>query len=279
MTHSAADETRTAVREHYGKVAENSGARGCAPGCCASSDPNASLSLGYSAEELALAPEGANLGLGCGNPHAIASMGEGETVLDLGSGAGFDCFLAAQRVGAKGRVIGVDMTPEMIAKARANAGKVGATNVEFRLGEIEHLPLADASVDVVLSNCVINLSPSKAEVFREAFRVLRAGGRVAISDVLATRPIPAHLRSTELALASCVGGAIEVGALEQMLISAGFSEIRITPRPESRAFIEQWLPGSGAEDYIVSATIEARKAVSSKSCCGPACCTPGAGQP
>jgi len=278
MTQSAADETRTAVRQHYGKVAQNSGARGCAPGCCGSTDPSSSRALGYSAEELELAPEGANLGLGCGNPHAIASLGEGETVLDLGSGGGFDCFLASKRVGEKGRVIGVDMTPEMVTKARTNAGKVGASNVEFRLGEIEHLPLADASVDVVLSNCVINLSPSKAEVFREAFRVLRAGGRLAISDVVATRAIPAHLRSTELSLASCVGGAIEVGELEGMLSSAGFSEIRLTPRPESRAFIEQWLPGSGAEDYIVSATIEAKKPAGAQSCCGPACCTPGARQ-
>ncbi|MBN1611899.1 MAG: arsenite methyltransferase, partial [Polyangiaceae bacterium] len=170
------DEVRAAVRDRYGKVAkqESSGCC-CSPGCCAPA-PDASLSLGYSPEDLDSVPEGANLGLGCGNPQAIAALHVGETVLDLGAGGGFDCFLAAKQVGAKGRVIGVDMTPEMVQKARANARQAAAQNVDFRLGEIEHLPVADGEVDVILSNCVINLSPDKEAVFGEAFRVLKPGG-------------------------------------------------------------------------------------------------------
>ncbi len=276
MTQSR-DEVRNTVREHYGKVAQSNGTLGCAPGCCApGAKPGSSLALGYSESDLNAVPEGADLGLGCGNPQAIASLRSGETVLDLGSGAGFDCFLASKQVGATGSVIGVDMTPEMVTKARENARKVGATNVEFRLGEIERLPVSDASVDVILSNCVINLSPSKREVFQEAFRVLRPGGRLAISDVVATGPIPEHLRSSVIALSGCVSGAAEVSQIETWLAEAGFEAIGVQPKPESRAFIADWLPGSGVEQHVVSATIEARKPEASKSCCGPSCCQKGA---
>ena len=170
-------------------------------------------------------------------------------------------------------VIGVDMTPQMVAKARDNARRVGATNVEFRLGEIEHLPLADNTVDVILSNCVINLSPNKPDVFREAFRVLKAGGRLAISDVVATTPIPAHFRTSAAALSGCIGGAIDAAELEAMLREAGFDAIRLQPREESRAFIKDWMPGSGIENYIVSATIEAKKPGPASDCCGPECCS------
>ena len=277
MLSSSSDEVRDTVREHYGKVAESaeSAAACCAPGCCGAT-PSASSALGYSPAQLASVPDGANLGLGCGNPQAIAALRAGETVLDLGSGGGFDCFLAAQQVGAAGRVIGVDMTPQMITKARSNARKIGATNVEFRLGEIEHLPLQDSSVDAILSNCVINLSPSKADVFKEAFRVLRAGGRMAISDVVATAEVPERFRGTEAALTGCIGGAARVADLERMLAEAGFTDVVVQPRLESRAFIKDWMPGTGIEDYIASATVQAIKPASARSCCGPDCCSTGA---
>ncbi len=209
--------------------------------------------------ELAAVPDGANLGLGCGNPQAIAAMQPGEVILDLGSGAGFDCFLAAQQVGPTGRVIGVDMTHEMLAKARENAAKVGATNVEFRLGELEHLPVADNTVDVAISNCVINLVPDKAQVFRETFRVLKPGGRVAISDVVNKTPLSAELKTDTALLCGCVAGAAPVDELSGWLRDAGFVDIEITPKPESREVIATWAPGRGIEDYVVSAMIEARK--------------------
>jgi SAM-dependent methyltransferase len=227
--------------------------------------------LGYSAEELAQLPEGADMGLGCGNPQVIASLRPGETMLDLGAGGGFDCFLAARVVGPTGRVIGVDMTPEMVTLARANARKVNATNVEFRLGEIEHLPVADGSVDVILSNCVINLSPDKPAVFREAFRVLRVGGRLAISDVVATAPIPPELRTQAAALAGCISGAAPIDDVRRMLSEAGFTSIEIKIAPRSAEIVGSWL--AGAERFIASATIEARRgAEKPRACCEPGCC-------
>ncbi len=195
--------------------------------------------------------------MGCGNPQAIAELKPGETVLDLGSGGGFDCFLAAKQVGPTGTVIGVDMTGEMIERARENAKKAATANVEFRLGEIEHLPVADETVDVILSNCVINLSPDKPAVFRDAFRVLKRGGRLAISDIVATAPLPEEVRNDVELHVGCMAGAATTDELRSMLTEAGFAEIRIAPQEESLALIREWLPESNLADYVVSATIEA----------------------
>ena len=200
------------------------------------------------------------MGLGCGNPQAIASLQEGEVVLDLGSGGGFDCFLAAKAVGKTGRVIGVDMTPEMISKARENAAKSELNNVEFRLGEIEALPVADEAVDVVMSNCVINLSPEKPKVFKEVFRILRHGGRLAITDVVATATLPEDVRNNLELHAGCIAGAALITKLESMLEDAGFINIQIKPIEASRTLIDQWFEGMSIGDYVVSATIEAVKA-------------------
>lgn len=264
MLDSEREEIRQAVRDKYGSVAQATDT-GC--GCSISSCCNpgdVSVALGYSPEQLTAAPEGANMGLGCGNPHAIASLKEGETVLDLGSGGGFDCFLAAQAVGETGRVIGVDVTPEMVSKARQNVASVGFKNIEFRLGEIENLPVADASVDVIISNCVINLSPEKPRVFREALRVLKPGGRLAISDVVATAQLPDEMKKDLALYAGCVAGAASIDELEDMLRKAGFTHIRIQPKDESREFIRDWAPGMRVEDFVVSAAIEAVK---------PCCCS------
>jgi arsenite methyltransferase len=221
-------EVRKIVREEYGRVAR-AGSCGCGPGCCGagSSADSVSLGVGYTPDDLRSVPEGANLGLGCGNPIALASLVEGETVLDLGSGAGFDCFLAAQRVGSSGRVIGVDMTPDMLERARGNARKAGVGNVEFRLGEIEHLPVADASVDVVISNCVINLSPDKQQVFAEAFRALRPGGRLMVSDIVVTRPLPEAICRSEALYSACLSGALLKDEYLGCIRDAGFEDILV----------------------------------------------------
>ncbi|MFA7330248.1 MAG: arsenite methyltransferase [Candidatus Delongbacteria bacterium] len=256
------DQVRGAVRERYAKIATLQGGSCCGGGSsCCSVDEMAATSahLGYSSAELEAVPAGSNLGLGCGNPQAIAALQPGETVLDLGSGAGFDCFLAARQVGAEGRVIGVDMTPDMLSRARANAEEGGYANVDFRLGEIEHLPVADGSVDVILSNCVINLSPDKGQVFREAHRVLKPGGRLAISDVVALQALPEALRHDLDAYGGCVAGAAQVGEVEELLRAVGFRDVQVRVKEESRAFIQEWFPGSGAEAYVASATIEARR--------------------
>jgi ubiquinone/menaquinone biosynthesis C-methylase UbiE len=215
--------------------------------------------MGYSEDDVTTVPEGANMGLGCGNPQAIASLQPGETVLDLGSGGGFDCFLAAKAVGPEGHVIGVDMTPDMISKARENATKSRDRNVEFRLGEIEHLPVADGSVDVIISNCVINLSPEKPRVYKEMFRALKSGGRIAISDIVATAPLPDDMRQDLELHAGCVAGASQIAEIETMLEQAGFVEIAVKPVEASRELIRQWAPDRPFADFIVSATIEAKK--------------------
>jgi arsenite methyltransferase len=284
------EKVRQAVREGYGKIATSEAGCGCGSGggvsCCGSNAADsAQLAkyVGYSAEELAALPQGANIGLSCGNPNALAALQPGEVVLDLGSGGGFDVFIAGRKVGATGRAIGVDMTPEMLAKARKNLGpyreRSGMDNVEFRLGEIEHLPLLDSSVDVVISNCVINLSPDKAQVWREIARVLKPGGRVALSDLALLRPLPAEISQMVEALIGCVAGAVLVSETERMAREAGLTEIRLNPKKDYVVAMTDWndplykkiidhLPtGTGPGDYITSLEVTAWKPAKAK-CCG-----------
>ena len=278
MNHKQADEIRQNVRNSYSEVAEASNSGDCCgeqSSCCGVSSDAAintlvSTRLGYSEGDLDSVPDGADMGLGCGNPRAIASIKPGETVLDLGSGGGFDCFLAAAETGESGHVIGVDMTPTMVSKARNNADKGHYSQVEFRLGEIEYLPLANDTVDVIISNCVINLSPDKKRVFSEAFRVLKNGGRLAISDVVASTELPQEIRDDLQLYSGCMAGASHIRELEQILADSGFTDIRIAPKDESKEFIKDWAPGRGVEEYVVSATIEAVKPGSG--CCATGCC-------
>lgn len=252
-------EVRTAVRERYGRIAtESTGCCGPDDTTCGSSGQH-STQLGYDPIDFEAIAGEANLNLGCGNPTAIASLDPGETVLDLGSGGGFDCFLAAREVGPSGRVIGVDMTPEMVEQARDNVAANEADLVEFRLGEIEHLPVADASVDVIISNCVINLSVDKPQVFREAYRVLRPDGRLAIADVVLSAEPPADVEVDLASITACVGGAVSTQRLEASIRDAGFVDVSIEPQADSEAFISEWSDERDLSEYLVSATIEGRK--------------------
>lgn len=258
------DEIRQAVRQQYGRVAEDKETRDncCAPACCGGSTKHVqalSQSLGYTAEDVGVAPPGANMGLGCGNPQAIAALKAGESVLDLGSGGGFDCFLAARQVGDMGQVIGVDMTPEMVSKARVHAEQGGYANVEFRLAEIENLPVADGTIDVVISNCVINLSPHKSRVFSEAYRVLKPGGRLAMTDIVTYTELPAAIREDMSLYTGCMGGASVIEEVEAMLQANGFVNIRVSAKQESKTFIQDWAPERDMAEYVVAATIEAIK--------------------
>lgn len=257
------------VREAYGKIAQ--GQEGCGCGTCGPDAKEFAKSIGYSEGELAVIPDEANLALSCGNPTGLASLKEGEVVLDLGSGAGFDCFLAATQVGPKGKVIGVDMTPEMIEKARSNAKKNGVENVEFRLGEIENLPVRDNSVDVVISNCVINLSADKPRVFQEVYRVLKPGGRIAISDIALLKELPAKIRESIEAYVGCVGGAILIDEYKKIVEAAGLKDVRGTVTgssacidlnsedPIGRAILDGLGDINALKGYVVSACVEGYK--------------------
>lgn len=259
------EDVKKEVRDAYGRVVESSNQnKSCGNGrsCCgvsAKPDPSYSQELGYTKDELESAPVGSNMGLGCGNPQAIASLKSGEFVLDLGAGGGFDAFLAARKVGPNGKVYGVDMTPEMLGTARANAARDGYKNVEFLLGEIEHLPLPNGTVDVIISNCVINLSTNKEQVFKESFRVLKDGGRLAISDMVAYKPLPPEMINNKELYCNCISGAIPISDLKRILSDAGFTDIVIETQENSRMFIKDWVPGSDAENYVISAKIKAVK--------------------
>lgn len=286
-----AQAVRDAVRGGYAKIAGGGG-----DGCCRSGGASCSSGprdaaqlargLGYSVEELEALPDGANLGLSCGNPAALAALQPGEVVLDLGSGGGFDIFIAGRKVGATGRAIGVDMTPEMLGKARGNIvhyrEATGLDNVEFRLGEIEHLPVADSSVDAIISNCVINLSPEKPQVWREIARVLKPGGRVAMSDIALLKPLPPEVLKMIEALVGCVAGAVLVSDTERMAREAGLADVVLKSKPGYvqamtsfedplyRKIVEQLPAGAKPGDYITSLEVQARKA--GGACCGDDCC-------
>lgn len=261
-TPTEAMDPRTVVREKYGAVAAGI-ANSC--GCCQGPvDAESVLAqLGYTAEQAAAIPDGANLGLGCGNPIAHARLQPGEVVLDLGSGGGIDCFLAAREVGASGQVIGVDMTSAMIERARGTAKRIGATNVEFRLGEIEHLPVADASVDVIISNCVVNLSPEKSQVFHEALRVLKPGGRLMVSDLVLTRTLPPELLSNVELYVGCVSGAAQKQEFLDLMVNAGFEQAEIVEERGYEVGVDTLAPGSPEREAfsaVVSVKVRATKA-------------------
>jgi arsenite methyltransferase len=266
MDNDHKESIRKQVSDHYARVAEQGEniCRGVRGVCCGQSPINISSSdlasgVGYTAREIGQIPAEANLGLGCGNPLVISGIKEGETVLDLGCGAGLDSLLAARWVGEKGHVIGVDLTEEVIRKARENARLSGYKNVEFRFGEIERLPIPDNSIDVIMSNCAINLSPDKRRVYAEAFRVLRPGGRLGIFDVVATAPLPDEIKTDLSAYINCVAGAAPVDELKNIMRATGFESIKIDLKEKSREFIREWMPGKGAEKYVVSAAITAAK--------------------
>ncbi len=243
------------VKERYGAIAAGSRQGCCGESSCCDATATVAERIGYGAEDLAAVPEGANLGLGCGNPIALASIRPGETVLDLGSGAGFDAFLAAARVGPTGRVIGVDMTPEMVEKARANAAAGGYANVEFRLGDIESLPVDDASIDLAISNCVLNLVPDKARAFREVVRVLKPGGRVAISDIVLDRELPEALRGNEEAYCSCVSGAISRQDYLAGLAAAGLREVRVVSEADAAPLLAGDCCGNGMAGSLLAGVV------------------------
>jgi ubiquinone/menaquinone biosynthesis C-methylase UbiE len=280
LTDEQNDSVRKLVREGYTKIAQETSAGCCSPGvsCCNSAPQDAdklARELGYTVEELKALPEGANMGLSCGNPAALAALKPGETVLDLGSGGGFDVFIAGRKVGATGRAIGVDMTPEMLGKARRNIAhyrkETGLDNVEFRLGEIEHLPVADNSVDAIISNCVINLSPDKLQVWREMARVLKPGGRVAVSDMALVKPLPPEVLKLVEALVGCVAGAALVSDTERMAREAGLTDIVLKSNPGYVEAMTDWNgqlykeivanlpPGTKPSAYVTSLEIQARK--------------------
>ena len=272
----SSEQIRETVRTGYAAIAIGQQSSCCSSPRCGHVDPTRlAQAVGYDAESLAKLPDGANMGLSCGNPVAVAALQEGQVVLDLGSGGGFDVFQAGEKVKASGRVIGVDMTPEMLSKARKNIEHyrqhTGLDNVEFRLGEIEHLPVPDNSIDVVLSNCVINLSPDKPQVWREVFRVLKPGGKVSVSDLALLKPLPGKLQEMAAALVGCVAGAVLVEETRGMMERIGFKSIVLTPKPDYvrnmlewndplyRAIAEALPQGEGMSDFVVSLDIEARK--------------------
>jgi SAM-dependent methyltransferase len=262
MSTSETPDVRTVVREKYGAIAEGKSSGCCGGGCGCGDATDVLGEIGYGPDQAAAIPAGANLGLGCGNPLAHAEVRPGETVLDLGSGAGIDCFLAAREVGPTGHVIGVDMTPAMLERARANAARSGATNVEFRLGEIEHLPVADASVDLIISNCVVNLSPDKPQAFREAFRALKPGGRLVVSDLVLTRPLDPEMQKNVDLYVGCVAGASLEAEYLAHISAAGFRDVAVLDRTSYSVGVDALPEGSkerAAFDAVVSVKVRAIK--------------------